>query len=427
MSASVWSPAGFLNAVSSALISFIQYGVGAVTRTLQAKSRDIFDCRDFGADPANTPAQNKAALQLAITAAVSYFASSGNTATIIARDNYGYKVADKTTWPSFAGVTTPVIIEDYTKGNSYGTYPASYDGAQKRIWYFTPQTTSPGQHDGNISLHRGAWAPNICVSNDMDLTGARNALDNRRARFTTFTNGLATWSFGQGSLGSATATDEELSNFILEMYATPGDTLPSYTPLIIERKTGNWGVNVGTNSPQFSYHFKSKVAGFQQVCFESLTTTSDVVVRNSNGAADDVYLRNASGVASLRIASQGDAYTVQKANRRFTFSKASVRARVAVVYSAAMTIDADAGNSFDIVATNGVAFTVTPSNGADGQQITVKISNTSGGALGAVTWAAAFKLAAWTSPATGFNRSIVFEYNGVNWIEVSRTPADVPN
>jgi hypothetical protein len=102
--------------------------------------------------------------------------------------------------------------------------------------------------------------------------------------------------------------------------------------------------------------------------------------------------------------------------------------RKVVTYSGNMAIDASAGTIFVITATNGTAFIIAnPSNPATNERITVQIINTSGGALGAVTWGAAYKLAAWTQPATGFSRAIDFVYDGTAWIEVSRTPADVPN
>jgi hypothetical protein len=35
-------------------------------------------------------------------------------------------------------------------------------------------------------------------------------------------------------------------------------------------------------------------------------------------------------------------------------------------------------------------------------------------------------MSAWTNPADGYSRSLKFQYNGLGWVEVSRTPADVP-
>lgn len=110
------------------------------------------------------------------------------------------------------------------------------------------------------------------------------------------------------------------------------------------------------------------------------------------------------------------------------FFRSNADKRVTVAYSASMTPDAALGNNWEITANNGVAFTINaPTNPADGMRVTVKIRNTSGGALGAVTWSAAFKMSAWTSPATGFSRSITFNYNAANWVQEFQATVDVPN
>jgi len=86
------------------------------------------------------------------------------------------------------------------------------------------------------------------------------------------------------------------------------------------------------------------------------------------------------------------------------------------------------GNLATITATNATAFTINaPTTPTTGQWLTVRVRNTSGGALGVATWNAVFKMTAWTQPANGFSRAITFDYDGVNWIERTRTAADVPN
>jgi hypothetical protein len=93
-----------------------------------------------------------------------------------------------------------------------------------------------------------------------------------------------------------------------------------------------------------------------------------------------------------------------------------------------MTPDSSQANTLVITATDGVAFTINaPTNPATGKQITFMIRNATGGALGAATWNAIFKMAAWTQPGTATSRSITFVYDGTNWVEISRTPADVAN
>lgn len=99
-----------------------------------------------------------------------------------------------------------------------------------------------------------------------------------------------------------------------------------------------------------------------------------------------------------------------------------------VTYSASMTPNAAKGRRQIITATNGTAFTINaPSNPLVGMSMTITLRNTSGGALGASTWNAVFKMAAWVNPGSGQSRSITFTYDGSNWVEESRTPADVPN
>ena len=101
---------------------------------------------------------------------------------------------------------------------------------------------------------------------------------------------------------------------------------------------------------------------------------------------------------------------------------------IQLVYSATIAVEAHQATGYVIAPTDAVAFTISsPLYGVTGQRITIRVLNQSGAAIGAVTWGTAFKLSAWTQPANGFSRSITYEFNGTNWIEVSRTPADVPN
>lgn len=96
------------------------------------------------------------------------------------------------------------------------------------------------------------------------------------------------------------------------------------------------------------------------------------------------------------------------------------------------------GTTFSIDVTNGTGWTLSfahPGIGAGGfmtrgQQITVMVRNVSGGAMGAITLAGAyFKLSggAFPVPANGNSRSVTMVWNGSAFVEVSRTPADVPN
>lgn len=92
------------------------------------------------------------------------------------------------------------------------------------------------------------------------------------------------------------------------------------------------------------------------------------------------------------------------------------------------TPDASLGNLQWLTVTTTGAITIgAPTNPTLWQPLTLRIRNNSGGALGAITWNAAFKLAAWTSPANGQSRSITFRYDGASWVEEARTVSDIPN
>lgn len=103
-----------------------------------------------------------------------------------------------------------------------------------------------------------------------------------------------------------------------------------------------------------------------------------------------------------------------------------------IVAAAAIDIDLNNGPFVDINQTTNVAHTINiPTNRRTGTYLTIQFRNTSGGAAGAVTFtggATGFRTGgAFTQPATGNNRKIVFYDNGTNLTEVMRGAADVAN
>lgn len=100
-----------------------------------------------------------------------------------------------------------------------------------------------------------------------------------------------------------------------------------------------------------------------------------------------------------------------------------------IVAAAAFPIDCADGLYVVNSQTTNVAQVISePTNPILGQTLIIEFRNTSGGAAGAVTWNAVFKIgAAWTSAATGFNRRIAFYFNGTNWVELYRQTVDVTN
>lgn len=79
--------------------------------------------------------------------------------------------------------------------------------------------------------------------------------------------------------------------------------------------------------------------------------------------------------------------------------------------------------------TNAAQTIAAPVNGVAGQYLRIEFRNTSGGAAGAATFNAVYKLqgGAWAQPATGQNRKVMFYFDGTNWTEVNRSAADVAN
>jgi hypothetical protein len=94
-----------------------------------------------------------------------------------------------------------------------------------------------------------------------------------------------------------------------------------------------------------------------------------------------------------------------------------------------VTPDAPKGDVQQITVTDNAAFTIgAPTNAGKSQRMVFDIYNNSGGAMGAITWNATFKLAgAFTNPANGQHRLIMFERDASAWREVNRSSADQAN
>jgi len=99
-----------------------------------------------------------------------------------------------------------------------------------------------------------------------------------------------------------------------------------------------------------------------------------------------------------------------------------------LAFDAVITPDCQFSNEFLITLTDAREFIIAdPLNPTYGRRITITIRNASKGNAGTPTWQPAFKMAAWENPRTGHSRSIEFMYSGTDWLEVGRTPQDVPN
>lgn len=111
-----------------------------------------------------------------------------------------------------------------------------------------------------------------------------------------------------------------------------------------------------------------------------------------------------------------------------TMANAFAHKRITLTYGTTVAINARLGNAFKLTITDGVAFTISnPTNPTDGQHVSIRVKNASGGDMGVVTFGSAYRLT-WTPPADGYSRNISFEYDSADalWWQIS-TPFDVPN
>lgn len=98
-----------------------------------------------------------------------------------------------------------------------------------------------------------------------------------------------------------------------------------------------------------------------------------------------------------------------------------------LTYGATVNTNAARKGPYKITATNGTAFTIAAPTNPSSKTITYDILNSSGGAMGVVTWDAAFKLDAtgFVNPANTKRKTITFYWDNTNWVQVGPTSADI--
>lgn len=93
-----------------------------------------------------------------------------------------------------------------------------------------------------------------------------------------------------------------------------------------------------------------------------------------------------------------------------------------------VTLDANNGNAQRLTVIDGVAFAFAPiANAVLGQAYSVAFQNSSGGALGAVTLNAAYKVSGFANAATGFQRTLTVIYDGALFHQVGPASTDIAN
>jgi hypothetical protein len=179
----------------------------------------------FGGDPTKSDADNKIALQAMITALDSV---GGGVGYVPYNISYGYKATDLTTFPQFTGITKPIIIRDYSAGDEFSGYPSSYEGAQERRFFYTPQPFAAGNWTGNLLA--GATSATL-TSNWLSLTGPWSVtFSNGEQRMVTFTNGAttATWTGGLASAATSVFTYVNYGQHNGNYFILRGDWPPGF-------------------------------------------------------------------------------------------------------------------------------------------------------------------------------------------------------
>lgn len=134
---------------------------------------------------------------------------------------------------------------------------------------------------------------------------------------------------------------------------------------------------------------------------------------------------------TMLLGNTGPDYTVSDSGSATVQSDLVSRLPILLpVYSTAPVINAQQGPWWTIVVTNGTGFTLNAPTNPPGpgstQQLTIEVLNSSGGAMGTITWNGAFVFptGAWSNPANGKRRFARFEWNGSKWLCTSLASAD---
>jgi hypothetical protein len=229
---------------------------------------------------------------------------------------------------------------------------------------------------------------------------------------------------GAGCICIANADDANVTGNVITGGGTGGT--PQSTGIFVTGTVNRLTIN--GNSIQGQSYPRGGIR-LQNVSGDTVSITGNSGVQSSTG--NNHILISGSTITALTENNNpsNSIVPVSIVTSTYTMSgREASRVRVTVPYSAAMVFEASLGNEFEVTATNGTAFSISnPTDPVDGQRITLRIINTSGGALGAVTFGTQYKMSTWTQPATGFNRSVDLEYNGTNWYQISQTGVDIPN
>jgi len=447
------------------LIGFIQAGAGAVARTLQARSRETVNAADFGFDSAASAAVNAAALQ----AAVDSLAASGGLVKI-SRSAVAYQFDTGILIPDGVGITGDGMWNTLLRYTGVGTglmaKTVADETCKTALSKFTLQLAGIGARGIDYSRWMYSHFDDIRIANQAGntQTGLRAVISN--VAWTCYQNhfgrivldGLDTGWYVDSTVAQY-ANRTHVVNVVFTNCAK-GFNVQAVQGMVVAKQQHNEqtgvGVTLGAGVDRIAFGVTEQETNSGGSLWSidpaanRVTEGAQIIHAGADGSGagigkrafrvldwDDGIQWSGATTATMMAKLYADDDTGLKGTGIRSLAGLGTAAvtvsgwagkSVALVYGVSVAIDASQGRDFTATANNATAFAIAaPTNATTGQRITVMVRNTSGGALGAVTWNAVFKLAAWTSPANGFSRSIDFRFDGTNWVEVGRTTVDVPN
>lgn len=281
--------------IEPASITEALLGTALIDKINAASASGQFNVLDYGASEINTNAANRVALQAAIDACD---AAGGGVVVVPWPIDYGHAPTDPATFPDFTGVVNDMSILDDSPSSAGFVSEGSKQGWQSKRWMHTPQTTPEGQHDGNGTIIKADWHPWMMVDANPEVIafGDRPAGYNYRASYFWGLRGKPVYQLNMGS-----AAGDELDSTLKGLQWICYDDDVAYHSAILSysyaEKTIGYGV--ATTLPSANHHFRSQNAAYYAGMFESLGTTCQVTLRNSDGVGDDVLIENTNGGMAL--------------------------------------------------------------------------------------------------------------------------------
>jgi hypothetical protein len=244
-----------------------------------------------------------------------------------------------------------------------------------------------------------------------------------------------------GGLFNLTGTDATTSWLRLTGSSiAPAGTTQARVIVFVSAAAGNLAIGEVHYVDKVDLHVGSSPLWTLPLTGQGATVVPGGLYQNSSNVSEDLQVAaKGTGAVVLNIADgtggtqfgDGAGNVVGSVDAAGGLSVKSLADTVqALTYGTTVATNPATGGYCTLSVTDGVGFTVSSPSPAPGSTraavLAYEISNASGGAMGTITWGAAFKTSgSWANPANGKRRVIHFRWNGTNWVEQSVSPADI--